>query len=39
VKEAFGDAQAINAMWQLEDLEGFRSYLWWRCRTVRRGAA
>jgi hypothetical protein len=37
--EAFGDAEAINAAWELEDLEGFRSFLWERCRAVRRGAA
>jgi hypothetical protein len=37
--EAFGDRATIDAMWELEDLDGFRSYLWWRCRAVRRGAA
>jgi hypothetical protein len=39
VVEAFGDAEAINAVWELDDLDAFRSYLWWRCKSVRRGAA
>ena len=37
--EAFGDPDAINAAWELEDLEDFRAFLWERCKMARRGAA
>jgi hypothetical protein len=39
VVDILGDAYAIDEAWKHQDLEGFRRYLWQRCRRVRRGAA
>lgn len=39
IVEAFGDPEPINAAWEREDLENFRTFLWERCKVARRGAA
>ena len=41
--EAFGDAEDLNRAWYALDVEGFRAYLWERCKTaleaLEKGAA